>query len=170
MDRVQRHRDELEEECAALYPSLVGALTLHVGDRNAAEDIAQETFIRLYARWPRRRPDRVDSWCYRVAFNLAASWFRRRGAEHRAYAKVGELDDVWVDVDRTDLVAIREAVGSLPDRQRTAIVLRFFVGLSNEETADVMDCPGGTVKSLVHRGLATLRTSGLVDFEMTPRA
>lgn len=161
--RQRRRHDELEARCAALYPKLVGSLTLHLGDQRLAEDLTQETFVRLYAKWSTIPPERVAAWCYKVAFNLAASWFRRRAAERRAYSRHGGHGKVWVDAETADVIAVRAAIGSLPDRPRTAIILRYYAELSIEEIGRTMNCPPGTVKSYLHRGIAALRASGLVD-------
>jgi RNA polymerase sigma-70 factor (ECF subfamily) len=71
--------------CALVRPSLVGALALHCGDRGVAEELAQEALARTWERWTKvRRMPNPFAWTYRVAFNLATSWFRRRAAETRA--------------------------------------------------------------------------------------
>ena len=76
---------EASEFCDRIGPRLVGALTLTCGDRGVAEELAQDTLVRVWERWPQvRRMDSAEGWAFRTAFNLAGSWRRRRGAEHRA--------------------------------------------------------------------------------------
>jgi RNA polymerase sigma-70 factor (ECF subfamily) len=66
-------------------PRLVGALALHCGDRGTAEELAQEALARAWQRWTQvQQMQNPSAWIYRVAFNLATSWFRRRAAETRA--------------------------------------------------------------------------------------
>jgi RNA polymerase sigma factor (sigma-70 family) len=151
---------ELVAFCVEIHPQLVGALTFSLGDQAVAEELAQEVLVRVWQHW-----DEVGayasprSWAFRVAYNLANSGLRRRGAERRARARLGAPTDVDVDGGAwADCLAVRDAVTALPHRQRTAVVLRYFVGLSVDEAAAAMACPDGTVKSLTHRAIAQLRT------------
>jgi RNA polymerase sigma-70 factor (sigma-E family) len=130
---------------------------LVTGDRALAEDIVQEAFVRLYGRFrDLRNPDAFDVYLRRTVVNLANSHFRHRKVERKHEPAIasepsseapdlGERDELWT------------VLQSLPERQRTAIVLRFYEDLSEVSTAEVMGCPVGTVKSLVSRGLASLR-------------
>ena len=140
-----------------LHPRLVGMLALYTGDRYLAEDLAQETLIRLHQNWPTvcTHPS-PEAWASRVALNLAGSWWRRRGAERRANQKV-ERRPAASPIDPADVVAVRSAVASLARRQRAVIVLRYYQGLSVRETAEVLACPEGTVKSLTSSAIAGLR-------------
>ena len=153
--------DEAREFCRRTRPRLVGALSLLTGDRGVAEELAQEALVRAWSRWRqvgRLGEPAVSAWTYRVAVNLANSWLRRRVAERRAMARFGSgaVSD-HVDPDVADKIAIRRAVAALPRRQRTALVLRYFVDLPVAEVAEVMQCPPGTVKSLTSLAMTNLR-------------
>jgi RNA polymerase sigma-70 factor (sigma-E family) len=152
---------ELVAFCVAVHPHLVGALTLHLGDRAVAEELAQESLVRIWQRWDEVGTyDSPRAWAFRVAYNLANSGLRRRAAERRARTRLEAAPADGVDGSTwAEHLAVREAVAALPDRQRTAVVLRFFAGLSVDEAAAAMGCPAGTVKSLVHRAVAALRAS-----------
>jgi RNA polymerase sigma-70 factor (sigma-E family) len=142
--------------CRDLHPRLVGALALHCGDRDVAAELAQETLARVWERWSTvERMDSPEAWAFRVGFNLAASRFRRGAAERRARARLGPADDHAPDA--ADALAVRAAVASLPPRQRSALVLRYFADLSVERTAEVLGCAPGTVKSLTSQAIASLR-------------
>lgn len=155
---------ELVAFCEAEWPRLVGALSLHTGDRDLAEDLAQDAIAKVCQHWRRvRRLDAPEAWLHRVALNLAHSHFRRVGAGRRARVRHG-VPERRVD-DADDVIAIRAAVASLPERERATIVLRFYVGSSVRETAAILGCPEGTVKTLTHRAIGRLRASGLVDEE-----
>lgn len=148
---------ELAAFCAERQRDLVGLLALLTGDRFVAEELAQEALARCCEHWPRVRTlARPDAWLWRVARNLAASRFRRRAAERRANARVGETGAVN-DPDGGDAVAIRQAVAALPRRQREVLVLRWYLGSSVSETAQELSCAEGTVKSLTHKAMANLR-------------
>lgn len=136
---------------------LVGLLALHVGSREVAEELAQDALARLCEHWPRvRHMSNRRAWLNRVAINLANSALRRRYAEQRANRRHGVVDDVSIE-EHVDVLAVRRAVAQLPRGQRTAVSLRFYEQLTVAETAAFMDCPEGTVKSLVHRAIGRLR-------------
>jgi RNA polymerase sigma-70 factor (ECF subfamily) len=157
---VQVPEGDFETFFAGLQPRLVGSLVLFCGDRAVAEELAQDAFARAYERWDGvgalKSP---ESWTYRVAFNLARSWGRRRLAERRALARQ-RARSAAVLPEPPDVLALREAVLALPARQRAAIVARFYAGLTVEETAEALGCAPGTVKALVHKGIANLRGAG----------
>jgi len=135
-----------------------------VGDRHVAEDLAQEAFLRLHLHWDRvQHLANPEAWLYRVASNLANSWWRRRFAERRANRRHGPGATASYEPDHADVLAVRAAVAALPTRQRTVVVLRYFGGCSVAEAAEAMRCREGTVKSLTHRATHALRTSLGVD-------
>lgn len=144
--------------CTAEHPRLVGLLALHVGDRLVAEELAQDALVRLQEQWPKvRLMASPHAWLCRVGVNLANSWWRRRYAERRAMALSASGQRSAGSDDAADVVAIRTAVAALPRRQRTALTLRYFAGLSVTETAADMRCAEGTVKSLCSQAIAGLR-------------
>jgi len=172
---VLPHVTEPEPELAALtrelYPRLVGMLALYLGDRHVAEDLAQETLIRLHQHWSKvRQHPSPTAWASRVALNLARSWWRRREAERRANRKATDQPD-RPQHDQADALAVVAAVGALPGRQRAVVVLRFYQGLSVRETAAALSCSEGTVKSLTSQAVAALRRDfhDLTDPSRAPR-
>jgi RNA polymerase sigma factor (sigma-70 family) len=156
---------ELRRLCVEEWPKLVSVLSLDLGDRDVAEDLAQEVLVRLCVHWRRvRELQSPVAWMYRVGFNLGKSHARRRLAwrrvERRLSARAMVVTD---DADATDAVAIRHAVAGLPERQRHALVLRYYADLPVVEVARLMGCPEGTVKTLTRRAIDGLRASGLMD-------
>lgn len=151
------------EFCDRIRDRLVGALTLTCGDRGVAEELAQETLVRVWERWSRvSAMASPEGWAFRTGFNLAGSWGRRRRAERRAHQRsavrvAGPTDDL------AEIEAVRRAVSTLPDRQRAVIVARFYLGYDVAATAALLECAPGTVKATTHQALANLRASGLVD-------
>lgn len=118
----------------------------------------QEAFVRAFARFVHlRRQDALAGYLRRTVVNLAHKHFRRVGSE-RAYVETTRAADEFAS--QPD-VAVREqlwcALRELPYRQRCALVLRFYEDLSEAETARLLGCRVGTVKSLVHRGLSAMR-------------
>ena len=153
--------DGAREFCRRIRPRLVGALSLLTGDSGVAEELAQEALVRAWSRWRQLGAlgeQAASAWTYRVAVNLGNSWLRRRLAERRAMARLTSgASPVHVDPDSADKLTVRRAVAALPRRQRTALVLRYFVDLSVTEVAEVMQCPPGTVKSLTNLAMTNLR-------------
>jgi RNA polymerase sigma-70 factor (ECF subfamily) len=144
--------------CQVEYPRLVMMLSLHTGERAVAEELAQDTLVRVHEHWGRvRGMSNPSGWAYSVGLNLSRSWWRRRHAERRALARLGRPAVEATSSEPADAVALRAAVASLPVRQRTALVLRYFADLSIAETAAHMHCAEGTVKSLTSQALAALR-------------
>ena len=109
---------------------------------------------RALARWSRIE-DHATAWVARVATNLALDRVRTLERHRRHQPRPTIVDDP-VAVRRHDLV---QALRALPARQREAVVLRYIVDLSEQETARAMSCAVGTVKSAAARGLERLRTT-----------
>jgi RNA polymerase sigma-70 factor (sigma-E family) len=128
------------------------------GDRALSEDLVQEAFVRVAAKLgDLRDPSAFNAYLTRAVANLAKSHFRRQQVvkKHTRTVDASTLVADPVDVATSDalLVALRR----LPMQQRAAVVLRYYNDLSQEEIAQVLDCPVGTVKSQLSRGLARLR-------------
>ena len=149
--------------CDRVSGRLVGSLTLYCGDRHIAEELAQEALARAWERWATvgLMPS-PEAWTFRTAINLANSRFRRLRIERRALVVVAS-DGASHESDEAAVLAVRSAVRALPPRQRAVVVARWFLGYSVDETAELLSCAPGTVKSTTHHALARLRASGLVD-------
>jgi RNA polymerase sigma-70 factor (sigma-E family) len=137
---------------------------LLTGERALAEDLVQEAFVRVAGRFVHLRdPDAFGAYLRRAVVNLANSHFRRRRVE-RAYLTRAQSDAAVRSgtgasgasvEDRDELWA---ALGRLPQRQRAAIVLRYYEDLPEARIAELLECRPGTVKSLLSRGLETMRS------------
>ncbi len=135
---------------------------LLTGDRALAEDIVQDAFVRLAGRLIHLRdPDAFHAYLRRTVMNLSRSHFRRRKVERaylaRAQGATGAQEDRWSGPSIEDRDALWRALGRVTTRQRAALVLRFYEDLPEREVAEILNCRPGTVKSLVSRGLETLR-------------
>lgn len=133
----------------------------YVGDRHLAEEIYQETFLRVYRHRDRFRPDtRFRPWVFAIATNLCRDHFRRLKRRREV-----PLPEVMVDpqpgpAERAgsalDSIRVRHAIAELPEQHREVLLLRHFSELSVEETAQALGIPTGTVKSRLHHALAKL--------------
>lgn len=153
---------ELHRLCAAEYPRLVGALRLRCGrDAYLAEELAQEALARLCRDWNRvARGPSPRAWLYRVAFNLAGSHWRRLAMRQRVEPTLIDanavLDPSRAAAERMDL---RDALDRLSRRERTVIVLRYFVDLPVAQAAQALGMSEQAVRSLSHRAIMKLRTA-----------
>jgi len=140
-------------------PGAVRLAYLLTGDGALAEDLVQDAFVRLAGRFlDLRDPDAFPAYLRKTVVNLARMHFRRRLVE-RAYLE-RERSAVRGEPAVADVASdhsMRQALLSLPARQRAAIVLRYYEDLSERQIADVLGCRPGTVKSLLSRGLDALR-------------
>ncbi|WP_327005534.1 SigE family RNA polymerase sigma factor [Dactylosporangium sp. NBC_01737] len=151
---------DFDEFAAAATQPLLRLGWLLTGDAEQAQDLAQNTLIRTYGAWHRVRHDDALSYARRVMVNLHTDWLRRRPWREQPRADLpdtGAHDGGQGAVeDRAALVA---ALQSLTRRERAAIVLRYYVDLSEQQTAQTLGVSVGTVKSVCSRALAKLRGS-----------
>jgi RNA polymerase sigma factor (sigma-70 family) len=142
------------------------------GDPDLAKELAQETVVRICRDW--RRVEHMSApgaWAHRVAVNLARSHARSLVVRRRVHAGLAsEFDSPPATPDLDEALAVREAVAALPERQRTAVVLRYFADLSVRETASAMRCPEGTVKTLTYEAIRQLRAQGVLDSDAPKEA
>jgi len=141
------------------YASLVRMLYRRVGDRDRAEDLAQEAFLELLRHWGRvARYDRPGAWVRRVAIRKAVqatnresrrSWFERRAA-------TSVISDASSPATGND--GLEAAVRSLPPQQRAVVALFYYEDMSVEDVAGMLGCTVSTVKVHLHRARETLRS------------
>ena len=155
------------ELCRQLQPAVYGTLLLYCGSRETAEELTQETLARVWEHWSSvSTMEHPDRWALRVALNLAKSTFRRRTVATRSQTLLANSATV-TELDPSSGVVLRSVIVTLPPRQRSAVVLRYFNDLSVAETAAVLGCAEGTVKALTSQAIAGLRARlGAVAFEM----
>jgi RNA polymerase sigma-70 factor (sigma-E family) len=131
-------------------------------DRSVAEDIVQDAFVRVAGRLVHLRdPGAFEAYLRRTVVNLSHSYVRRKMLE-RAFLRreiaTAERDTVrWPTSSIEDRELLWQALGRLPERQRVAIVLRFYEDLPEAQVAEILRCRPGTVKSRISRGLEALR-------------
>jgi RNA polymerase sigma-70 factor (sigma-E family) len=149
-------------EVTALYKahalSLIRLAYVMLGDRPAAEDVVQEAFLGLYKRWNQLR-DTASGPGYLRASVVNGCRMVLRSRTRRDDRAASELP--WESAEATALVDEEHrhlllAIRALPPRQREALVLRYYLDLSEEETARSMGIRRGTVKSATSRALAAL--------------
>lgn len=152
--------------------ALLRTAFLLTGDRGHAEDLLQTALLRTLRRWSRARAA-PEAYARRVLVNLSKDRIRARGRrppEAPLPIDVSGLPEVDAGYDQVaDRRVVSAALAELPPRQRQVVVLRFVEDLSVDQTAALLGCSSGTVKSYTTRALARLREL-LADFHDSPIA
>jgi DNA-directed RNA polymerase specialized sigma24 family protein len=137
----------------ASYESLVRLAFILTSSREIAEDLVQDSFVRLHRHYD--NVESPDRYIRRTVVNASRSHFRRAGRERDKrpllYVVPGAGDGPGTSGELNDVLL------TLPYRQRAAVVLRFYSDLSENEIAEILVCRPGTVGSLIHRGLERMR-------------
>ena len=150
---------EFEKQFQDHYGGVYRLLFNIVGDRQEAEDLAQETFLRLYRhRFPANREHNVRAWLYRVATNLAYNAVRGRGRrERRQQADIPPIaiqDPADAALQTAERESVRQVLAQLPQRDQQLLLLR-HAGLSYRELAETLDIKPGSVGTLLARAHKT---------------
>jgi RNA polymerase sigma-70 factor (sigma-E family) len=128
------------------------------GDRELAEDLTQEAFVRVAGHFRHlREPDDLPAYLRRTIVNLFTSQLRRKRLERAWLRRQKVLEPTTDDVDVETRDDLWQAMNALPERQRAALVLRYYEDLSEEEAARVLRCSVGALNQLVVRAKATIR-------------
>lgn len=153
----EQDQERFREFVAARSSALFRVALALTGDRQAAEDLLQHALTQTLARW-RQVGDNPEGYVRRVMYHTQVSFWRRRGRLREV--AVEEVPE-HASPDETSTVdlrlALRRALLRLGARQRAVLVARFLEDLSEHQTAELLGCSIGTVRSQTHRALARLR-------------
>ncbi|WP_209865627.1 RNA polymerase sigma factor SigW [Paenibacillus shirakamiensis] len=160
-------------EIVELYKDKIYHLAYRMlNNRHEAEDIVQETFLRVHKNWMKYDENqKFSTWIYRIATNLCIDRLRKRKPSYSLDAELGDKDglDGYTLIpgdNRTPeseylisetQMTIHQAIDTLPAKYKSVIMLRYLQELSLQEIGDVLDMPVTTVKTRVHRGREFLR-------------
>ena len=156
--------EEFREFMRGRWPAMVRLAYGLTGDQGHAEDVAQAAFARAYASWSRvARTGDPDAYVRKIVINENRSRFRKRRVTESLVGAMPERPgqlaaDATADA-LSDSSALMNALRKLGPRQRAVIVLRYWMDMSEAETAAALNCSVGTVKSQASRALAALRVS-----------
>lgn len=153
------------------WPAMVRLGYALTGDAGHAEDVAQAAFARAYASWGRvRRAGDPDAYVRRILINENRKRFRKHRVLEDLYGDAGTLaahaapgQSGPAQQGPEERQALLDALDRLGPRQRAVVVLRYWLDLSEAETAAALNCSVGTVKSQASRALATLRRDATVS-------
>ena len=156
---------DADEAIAALFlehaRSLVRLARLFADDRNAAEDLVQEAFLRLRRSFHRiESPDRTAAYLRSIVLNLARDHNRRglMSLRHRMPEEEGRVSAEDRIVMREDQQQVIDALQALPRRQRDCVTLRYYLDLSIPDIAMTLGISVNSVKTHLQRGMAVLET------------
>jgi len=164
----QGDRNAFDELVRRYSSRMVNVAYQVLGDRELAEDVAQETFLRAYKSAARyRQISKFSTWLYTIALNLCRNELRRRKFKTYSLEGMAERDEdskIRVDIPdektQPDLdmerkeagTLVRQAVEKLPEKFKAPLVLRDIQELTYEEISEILNLPEGTVKSRINRG------------------
>lgn len=151
---MSTNRPSWDDDVLALYRQryepMVRLAYLLTGNRNVAEELVQDAIVSVHRNW--QRATFPSAYLRTAVVNNAHSWLRRRVLEEQHAAARPSLVDAGFPADE-----MWDVLQHLPERQRTAIVLRFYEDLPDAEIALILGCRLPTVRTAIHRGLAALR-------------
>ena len=174
---AQQGRDRAFRELVRRYERPVFSLIYRmVRDREASEDLAQDSFVKVLNHLDRYRPEfKFSSWIFKIANNVAIDYLRKRQldtvsmdgsphaltaaeAEASSFDVVAQQESALDELEAREIgTAIERAIARLRPEYRACIVLRHIEGRSYEEIATTLDLPLGTVKTYIHRARNELR-------------
>jgi RNA polymerase sigma-70 factor (sigma-E family) len=148
--------NEFAEFVTEVWSSMFHTAYLLLGDRGLAEDLVQTALAKTYIAWPRlREVDAAPAYAHKTLVNTASSWFRRKS--WRRELPTSRMPETSHEPRFENRPAVREALRRLTARQRAVVVLRYFRDMSVEDTASVLGCSTGTVKSQTSDALKKMR-------------
>jgi RNA polymerase sigma-70 factor (sigma-E family) len=169
-DRSEHHAEQVTGTTRITFDTFVVGRTdrllrtayLLTRDHALAEDLLQTALTKAWTAWRRIEAD-PEPYVRKILVNTYATWWRRKWTGERPTEVLPETvasNEIEAQAERRDLWT---ALGRLPRRQQAAVVLRYYEGLSEAETAEVLGCTVGTVKSSTSRALAKLRIDPALD-------
>ncbi|MGC4941454.1 SigE family RNA polymerase sigma factor [Kribbella sp. DT2] len=164
-----RSTAEFAEFAVSRHRALFRYAYLLVGERGLAEDLVQEALTKTYVGWNRLRDSaNAEAYTRKAITTTAIGWYRRKAwTAERPRDDVPEMPARPADGDVTARIWLWQELSELPTKQRAALVLRYYEDLSEVETARILGCSVGTVKSQTAHALKKLRARLGPDADLT---
>jgi RNA polymerase sigma-70 factor (ECF subfamily) len=163
IDRVLNGNARSFEELVERYRKTVYYMTYRmVHDREDAADLSQETFLKAYQGLRKfKRQSSFHTWLYRITVNLCINFLRKKRSRYFVELEKTHFVEHPDILQRLELEELQErmsdAVNELPEKQRIAVILRIYHGLSHKEISGILGCSVGTVKANYFHALRNLR-------------
>ena len=162
---IQAHNHPAFSELVARHSDRFYALSYRtLFNRSDAEDIVQDSFLKLWHKpmlWQSKRGGKFTTWFYRLIVNACYDLNKKKSSQETSLVDEKDIQghELVVENDESSqqLSDIETALKELPERQRTALNLCFYEGLTNSEAADIMGIRLKALQSLIMRGKATLK-------------
>jgi len=151
--RLKQKDEDAFREIMNMYKNRIfNYLKVMIDDRQRAEELTQETFVRVYFKAHSLRTEKIKSWIYAIATNLAKKEFRKRKIKKiLSLSEVGENHN-YINDNYEDKLLLKELFSDMPIKYKIPLFMKEFEGLSMDEISSSLKKPVGTVKSLIFRG------------------
>jgi RNA polymerase sigma-70 factor (ECF subfamily) len=153
IDRLKKKDEAALKEVMSMYKNQVfNYLNLMLGSSELAEELTQDTFVKVYFKAGSLRTNHLKAWIYKIATNLARSEFRKRKIKN--LLSLSDITDAHCSYEPTleNEIVVEQMLSVLPEKYRIPIIMKELNDFSFEEVAEILKKPVGTVKSLVFRG------------------
>ena len=152
--RIAAHEGEVRDFVANDYAKVVAATALITGDRGDAEDAVQDAMVKAWQR--RDEIENLAAWITVVASNTAKNRLRKKRNERVAVERLERVLAERQTDRRAEHMTLQQAITLLPERQRQAIVLHYYLDLSIDDSAMALAVHAGTIKTSLHRARTSL--------------
>jgi len=156
--RLKKKDETALKQVMAMYKNnIYYYLYLLLGDREMAEEVTQDTFVKVYFKAGSLRTDNLKSWIYKIATNTARTQFRKAKIKNTFSLSDVSQSNLLYDPALEKKVELEQVLSALPEKYRIALVMKDIDNFSFEEMAKILKKPIGTVKALVFRGRQRMR-------------
>ena len=151
--RLKKKEEAALKEVMNMYKNQIfNYLNLMLSDRELAEELTQDTFVKVYFKAGSLKTENLKAWIFKIATNLARSEFRKKKIKTLfSLSEVSDSHCAYEPAVGNDII-LEQMLSLLPEKYRIPLVMRELNNFSFEEMADILKKPIGTVKSLVFRG------------------
>ncbi len=158
IERLKKKDNTALNEVMAMYKNQIfNYLKMMTGSKELAEELTQDTFVKVYFKAHSLRTDNLKAWIYKIATNLARSEFRKMKIKH--LLSLSDINESHVSYNPAHgkELELEQILAVLPDKYRTVVIMKEINNFSLEEIAVILKKPVGTIKSLMFRGLQMVR-------------
>jgi RNA polymerase sigma-70 factor (ECF subfamily) len=156
--RLKNKEQSALSEVMSMYKNQIfNYLNLMTGDREMAEELTQDTFVKVYFKAGTIKTDNLKAWIYKIATNLARSEFRKIKIKHLLSLSDVNEGQFAHESSPDSEIELEQMLSVLPEKYRVAIIMKEINNFSFEEISEILKKPVGTVKSLVFRGRQQMR-------------
>ncbi len=158
IDGLKKRDESALREVMTMYKTKIyNYLRVLVGNSELAEELTQDTFVKVYFKAHTLRTDNLNSWIYTIATNLARSEFRKNKIKYMFSLADVKEGNFSVKPTLENEIIVQQLIAQLPEKYRIPVVMKEIQNFSFDEIATILGKPVGTIKTLVFRGKKQLR-------------